>query len=610
MRSLYDFQDPETGLFRDEETGVRYPAEQVLFEAVRMGEFAWAGRGLPSPQGDHAAIRVRASFLRYLALGGCENCRPHEKGVQLVGAWIEGPLDLEGAQLENALLLFRCWATEPVRLRGARTRALNFGGCRLTQGLDADGLRADGPVFLRSGFHASGGVILRGARIEGNFECTEGVFENPGGMALNAAGARISGSVFLRDGFASAGETSLMGAEIGGNLDAGGGRFKNPGGVAFNGDRLRLLGNAFLRQGCHASGEARLQGAEIGGQFSCVGGTFENAGGPALNLSRARIAQGLVLRGLKPDDRESENGGAPTVFDGVLDLRGARAAALEDEDAYWPKPGELRLDEFVYDRIGGKTGRTDYPGRRDWLLRQHPDDLLKDFKSQPFDQAARVLRAMGHGETGRRILALKERTRIEMLAVTPWPVRLLMRVYGALAGYGHRLELALGWALAVIVAGAVAFQLAWATGGMAPVGARAAAPEVWTACLNTARSPAHASPAACWLASEPGREHEGFSAILYSVDLFLPVIELGQTRAWAPARERGVRLRELATDDPDRTALRELRDDFPVIGEWIYRIASVRTGDMAWGWRFVQMGMGYLLSAFALAGAYLALRRE
>ena len=228
---------------------------------------------------------------------------------------------------------------------------------------------------------------------------------------------------------------------------------------------------------------------------------------------------------------------------------------------------------------------------------------MGDFKSQPFDQLASVLRAMGHGETARRIGALKERTRVEMLAVSPWPLRMLMRAYGLLAGYGHRIELTLGWALGAVLLGALVFQLAWSVGGMEPLGARQIDATVWSACLETAQ------PAACWLASPPGREHEGFEPLLYSLDVLVPVIDLGQAGAWRPARERGARFRELFTERPDRAELRETRERLPIVGEWVYKIASTRLGDLAWGWRHIQAALGYVLTLCAATSAATALRR-
>jgi hypothetical protein len=48
------------------------------------------------------------------------------------------------------------------------------------------------------------------------------------------------------------------------------------------------------------------------------------------------------------------------------------------------------------------------------------------------------------------------------------------------------------------------------------------------------------NPAAAWSAKNaPGMDWDSFNALAYAADLVVPLIDLGQTRAWAPSKDRG-----------------------------------------------------------------------
>ena len=101
--------------------------------------------------------------------------------------------------------------------------------------LNAGGLVVKGHVLLKDGFHAEGEVRLPGAEIGGRLICTGGIFVNPAGSsdtpkgyALNAIDLKVDGTVFLDKEFHARGEVRLPGAKIGGQLDCTDGIFENP----------------------------------------------------------------------------------------------------------------------------------------------------------------------------------------------------------------------------------------------------------------------------------------------------------------------------------------------------------------------------------------------
>jgi hypothetical protein len=74
---------------------------------------------------------VRASFLRFLALGGDDSVKVGERGVVLKGAYVEDQLDLVGAHCERALLLTNCFFVSKLALDYAHLPMIMLDGSRV-----------------------------------------------------------------------------------------------------------------------------------------------------------------------------------------------------------------------------------------------------------------------------------------------------------------------------------------------------------------------------------------------------------------------------------------------------------------------------------------------
>jgi hypothetical protein len=252
-------------------------AEKEIIAAAREGQPAVFGDTIPETPEDRKKATVRAELVRFLALGGDDATPVHEKGVMILGAIVEGELDLQGCTLVGDLVLLTCELVGELALVSARARTIDLGGTRCDTIL-ADRLEVSGGLYLREGFVARGLVRLPGARIGGSLECDGGYFggQNKDGDGLMCDSIEARGGVFLRNGFTAVGTVRLPGAKVA-RLDCSKGHF---GGRAVSGHALRCdsieIGeNIELSNGFRAAGVVWLVGAKIGGDLNCRNGHFD-----------------------------------------------------------------------------------------------------------------------------------------------------------------------------------------------------------------------------------------------------------------------------------------------------------------------------------------------
>jgi sRNA-binding regulator protein Hfq len=516
--------------------------------------------------------------------------------VRLLGVQIGGNLDCSSGQFEvmvgDALLadgadvkgdVSLCGtfkATGEVRLLGAHIGGdldCSGGQFDVKQGhaLAADRANVKGGVFLSNGFRAMGEVRLPSAQIGGSLSCTGGLFEVMHGNALTVDGASIKGDVSLRGSFKATGHVRLLGTQIGGDLTCSGGQFEVKEGRALSADRANVKGGVFLSNGFRAAGEVRLLGAQIGSDLTCTGGQFEARDGKALSADRSNVKGSVFLRLRFRATREVSLPGAR--IGGDLDCDGgqfealsldsavvrgtwrlcktlqpvrvnashADVAVLVDDLVAWA-PGST-LDGLRYAAFGG-LAPTSGKDRLTWLCRQ-PEEHLGDarggagFRPQPWRQVQRVLREMGHTEDAKQVgIAFEDRLRtIGRLGESPqgthavpaWLKRVVAQgahyAFGKLAGYGYRPINLVAWMVAVWFACGMAYW--WLAlpprSAMAPSDPLVFQNALYAKCLPGPKTLGN------WYLCDPLRgEYATFSPFAFSLDLMLPVVDLGQEKTW------------------------------------------------------------------------------
>jgi hypothetical protein len=552
------------------------PAEQMLVRGYVEDDIARVG--LRRPLVPSAGIVVRGALIAHLARRASGRAElPHR--VQLVGAWVEGPVDLRGASVPESLWFFRCVFDASPRFDGARIGgSLSFPGC-LLPGLRAEDCTVAGDVALNAGCTVRLDVRLARSTIGRNLNLGRLQLRSSGERAdmqvpqrLVADGASVAGDALLTDGFEADGDVRLVGLRVVGDLRASSARLSGhvngngQRGDALNLDLARVAGNVALDRGFSAAGAVRLRRARIDGDLDCSQAAFDAfgdmgwRGAVAFALDRARVGGTLVLSRLKqPLSRAT--------------LADASVGSLFDDSTSWGE--ELVLDGFAYRQLAAPAPATS-GYRIEWLSRQAPAHMGLDFRAQPWHQLIRVFQRMGLSGAARDVAVAREvqlrrvgRVGAHLPRRIRWLPRLAHRLFGALAGYGHR-----PWRLGLVMGAlwlgcAVLYDQAAERGAIAPTvswlatdarlqacrGASSGAVADWTRC--------NALPA----------EYPAFSALAYSLEHQVPFLDLQQRKHWTAAGERSA----------------------PALWGWVAR--GVAWAQVVLGWMCCLLALGCALAA-------------
>ena len=501
-------------------------AERTLLEFADIknraaGDFAVAGpSGVPNDsmndpvqadKWDHQR-EVRAESIRWLCVDPEASRMVDPRGIRLLGARVTGKLDLSHVKVPFSIAMIRCSIPERMNFDSAEIPKLDLHASS-TGEIFAPSINVLGDADIGwdshdygGPFRASGEVDLNNSHIGGSLTFGTGKFHSSAAAleygslraAVDISGATVNGSVAMCCSFEAQGMVVLQTTTVGQGLQCMAGHFNNPGGVALNALAARIGGDVFLseldweRYGgqFEADGSVDFTSAHVGGFFYVHQARFKGATGAmhGLNASEIEVAGSMLWQGV-----ELENGAA-------LVLGGAKVNGFLDDEQSWPKPGNLFLDGFVYTALGPPV---DAASRLRWLALQPPG-----FRPQPYRQLAKFLADNGDETGATQVLIAKDDARYSMFgtlgAVTGGFLKTTI-------GYGHRPLLAIVWMLLVVTIGWVMVFVGKRAGVMRPT---------WPENVPNSSS------------SQP--DYEDLHPFLYSLDVFLPFVNLHQEHYWWP----------------------------------------------------------------------------
>lgn len=343
------------------------------------------------------------------------------------------------------------------------------GAARIEGRLELQRSVLDGGTFSHVHGHVTALQLIH-ARVAGEVFLNGAEINAPRGWAVSAGGLVTEGGVFCRNGFTARGEIRLMGAQLPGGLFMQGARLENPGGVVLSADNM-ATSTLDCSQGFTAQGTVTLRSVRISGLLTFEGATL-SGGGSALTCTLMQA--------------EDFNFTPVTPPLGAVDLRGAQVTLLCDTDQSWPE--RVHLEGFVYGSIRSEqTSRKNDVNRRLEWIRRNPG-----YVPQAYKQLADWYRQIGQDDDARRVLLAKQRQRRRTLRPAG---RVWGRLLDATVGYGYRPWLAGIWLVVLTLLGTLVF------GAHAP----------------TAVKPGESAP---------------FQPFVYTLDLLVPIGNLGQRSAW------------------------------------------------------------------------------
>ena len=500
------------------------PAETALMKFAgdyrsEPGGFAAAGPSAipddptndPAHADEWSAEReVRAKLIRWLCVDPRARALIDPQGIRLLGARMTGKLNLSDLKVPFPLVLRECSIGERMTFERAVFPLLDLGGS-YTGEIDGDGIVVHSDLGLNF-LHASGEVWFPNSTVDGNLYAAGARFRrskvapqvplfnglyDASSTALDVHSSQIQGIGAFCCGFEADGAVVLAASTVGALVFTGG-TFNNANNGAIVANVIRVNHAVFLGSSPFAHGGVRVNGlvtflsAHVS-EFFVQDATFSGAVGDLHGFDASEMLTDTLLW----QRVKLENGAS-------MNLVAATVGILNDDSRSWPAPGKLQLGGFTYTQLVGAAseGRSllDARSRLRWLA------LQPDFNAQTYRQLAKVLRDSGDDTGAAEVLIAAETRRY---AGYGHAGALLGGFLDLTIGYGYKPFRTIAWSLLVILIGWPIVRLADRAGLMRPT---------WPENIP----------------SSPESHYEELHPFLYSVDVFLPFVDLHQEHYWWP----------------------------------------------------------------------------
>lgn len=399
-------------------------AEEKLFDTITSkdcAEYCVLSKSIPAVLNEDN--RVRASFLRFLALGGDDEICTLDQGVKLYGAYIDGDLTFDGCDYVNHITLDNCMLPKAILFSNTTTKGLNLTGSKVAL-IKLYNTAALGDIILEHGFYASDGVDIINCQLVGALS-----LQNASILGTAVSGLRCSNStirqVSLTAGF-RAELVKFVNCHIYGDLlfsDANIENTKEAEAIVI--ERTSIGGTVIFSGAFRCLGCVTFRSSTLNGDLDFVSGEFCSKGFNVTNLRQdshlSTFAIDISGTKIAGDLRLGNSATVPgtLVIDGSLNFRDVRVqGSYYDREDLWPaesKQIEDRraqnawfLDGFEYSRAH-EDAAFDVATRTRWLLRQPavPNDIGVAY--QPIAFLSSYLNSKGLAKDASRITILRER---------------------------------------------------------------------------------------------------------------------------------------------------------------------------------------------------------
>ena len=512
--------------------------------------------------------------------------------IRLLGAQLDGSLDLAGARIEvqggtRSSAGASPWAARASRRSSSsvtpgwprwpphRRPAAGYAQSRIRgTALSAPRLSVGAEMTMEGSCQVLGGVDLSMSELSSLYIGPGCSLHAPGRTALDLTNAELLSTLTVGDQVPVAGTVRLGGTRIHGNLCLRGASLSAPEGKSLVAAQGAVVDGGTELQDLRATGgRLRFSNANLG-NLVAVGAQLVNPTGSTLYLHHATVRGSVILvggftsQGLLTLSRSTvegrlecgggsftcpapaernEHGHAIEAISAVIrggmyldwvavspsvDFTNASTPFLMDDPGNWPP--SFVISGFTYDRFeqpqGSAAARTwDHAARCAWLSHQAAYD------AGPYEQAARVFREHGYTAGAEEILiAQRKHARRAMTGPGALFRRAVDVAYSTTVGYGYRPRRVLWLLAALLIMVIVSLEIPAAQATMRATTSAGA--------VYSTHGPVGGSTAGNALVPGPPPHSDAcgdgqircFNPVLYAIDTVIPLVSLDQRSTWYP----------------------------------------------------------------------------
>ncbi len=425
---------------------------------------------------------IRKEVISWLCSNKDAACHWSNYGLNVYGAYIIGELDLSNLSINHQLSFINCCFMNKLVLRNAELPELTLTGCQLLKGFNGEGLQIKGNLLLDRGFKCRGNFRINLAKISGRIRCESAKLDAKGEVsAFLGDYIEVTESLvfrhspgYINNWFHSSGNISLKHAKIGGDLE-----FK----------RCKIYPNNSQRIAISASH------IEIGGSLRLTDGFYTEG---RILFNKALIEGNFEMNGIT----------RPEVME--LDLSHSHIELLADKKFNWPEKGKLFINGLKYNNIKQHEYKKSiyYVGenydpnvRLNWIRRNYS----QMFNPQPYDQLAKVYLNEGRKDYHDKVMIAKYKDYYENhnnFIKDVWS-----GFWRLIFCYGYCPFRIIVWDMVIIILGALLFCRGYKEGKIIQANK---------------------------FYSEEREVKIRFTPFFYSLDVFLPIINLDMQKNWKP----------------------------------------------------------------------------
>jgi len=275
----------------EQKLGVLLPGELVFIDGlIEVGGTEY------NSAIDQSLRTIRSAFVREVVTSSeVRKFINNSLGFHVKEACIEGRLNLSNQNVPFPIHIENSFFKDEIDLQFSKFKVVSFSGSQV-QKIIATSAVFQGSLYMQRGFKCNESVNLMAATVGGNLEMNNCILlKDENERALKADAIKIKGGFFM-NGSRVNGEIRLLSSKIQGQISFNGSIIKSKSGITVNGDSAILNSGVFFNEGFISYGEINFYGANIKQNFELRSALIESITDNGLNLQRLKIEGSILIK--------------------------------------------------------------------------------------------------------------------------------------------------------------------------------------------------------------------------------------------------------------------------------------------------------------------------